>query len=126
MNHDYSDIRDKIKETPLWYDQNGVPRYAPFHPKYCPNIYADKVALLRIACQNCGVIFFVEMHSDVFGTFRHPKNLHYGDPPAHHCTGDSMNSCPRAVVQMWTRDRDPKSPTFMDWLRHRDLEGEIT
>ena len=46
---------------PLWWDENGVPRYKAHHPSLCPNIYATEVVLLRISCQSCDVEFEVQM-----------------------------------------------------------------
>ena len=48
--------------APLWWDANGVPRFAAHHPKLCPDIYADQVALVRISCQGCGHEFLVQLH----------------------------------------------------------------
>lgn len=46
---------------PLWWDENGVPRFEPHHPRLCPDIYADQVALVQISCQGCGREFPVQM-----------------------------------------------------------------
>jgi len=93
MHQSYRDIRDRIAEPPTWFDSDGVPRYGPFDPSMSPNIYADEVALLRIACQACQEQFLVEMHSSwrfndnngysrrVMLSDRGVGNLHYGDPP---------------------------------------------
>ena len=54
----YEDITKRIAEKPLWWDQNGVPRYEPFNPKMC-DIYADYGALSLIRCQGCGQDFAV-------------------------------------------------------------------
>lgn len=126
----YPDIRKRITEEPKWYDSNGVPRYDKFHPDLCPNIYADEVILLEIACQNCGKRFFVEMNwygfSFSLGGKRIPSfkerlirwkrkgkksdgwaPIHYGDPPAHGCTGDTMNCYDLRIVRFWKRGRKP-------------------
>lgn len=120
MKNRYSDIKGRIDEEPTWYDQNGAPRYGPFLPELCPDIYSDKLALLRIACQQCGRQFSVEMHQGVWPTRPfHPKKLHYGDPPAHGCVGDTMNCVDLEVLEAWHR------PHPGDWVRQRDLEGLI-
>lgn len=137
MKADYKDIRSKIKEEPLWYDENGVPRYAKFHPKLSPNIYADEVILLEIACQDCGKRFFVEMNWDPYHSIwyhRHSESfrnrlriwlrikrqswcpIHYGDPPNHRCTGDTMNCIDLRIVEFWERGED------LGWKRNRHLE----
>jgi hypothetical protein len=85
----------------------------------CPNIYSNQVVLLRIACQYCGTRFDVEMHSDFFAPIKHPKKLHYGDPPRHGCdgAGDTMNCDDIAVLEVWHREG------IGDWVRLMDLEG---
>jgi hypothetical protein len=122
MHNSYEDILSRIEEKPSWYDANGTPRYGPFKPEMCPNIYADLVVLLRIACQECGQQFDVEMHGNVFFGITRPKNLHYGDPPRHGCLGggDTMNCDDLAVLQVWHR-----SATLADWQRRSDLEGPM-
>ena len=62
MHANYFDIISRIDEKPTWYDQNGTPRYEEFNPDLCPNIYAQQVFLLKIACQACGEEFDVEMN----------------------------------------------------------------
>jgi hypothetical protein len=127
MKESYEDIANRIAEPPKWYDTNGTPRYDDFHPKYCPNIYADVVVLLWIECQSCRQKFDVEVHGDVF----HPiplekepiQTLHYGDPPFHGCVGDTMNCDDLCVLQVWSRHNAP--PLLWDWARHPELEGPI-
>jgi hypothetical protein len=53
MFEDYSDITERIAETPKWWDENGVPRYVEFEPRRAANIYAVEVVLLDIACFMC-------------------------------------------------------------------------
>lgn len=47
--------------VPNWWDENGTPRFMEHHPRLCPDIYADEVALLEIACQACERRFKVQM-----------------------------------------------------------------
>jgi len=140
MLEDYKDIRKRIKDPILWFDSNGVPRYDKFNPDMCPNIYADEVILMEIACQDCREKFNVEMHwstSDkIFG--RSSTSLseciksgnlpHYGDPPRHsrdeddesyYCTGVTMNCEDIKVIEYWYRDESTKH----DWKRDNTLEG---
>ena len=121
MHSNYQDITSRIAETPTWYDANGTPRYGPFTPEMCPNIYSNTVVLLRIACQSCRQHFDVEMHSDWFAAIKNPKNLHYGDPPVHECAGGgyTMNCDDIAVLEVWHRKG------IGDWVRMMDLEGLI-
>lgn len=51
----------RCEARPLWWDENGTPRFQPHHPDLCADIYADEVALLKIACQRCGREFLVQM-----------------------------------------------------------------
>ena len=120
MKHTFDDITSRITEQPSWYDSNGTPRYGAFAPDQCPNIYADAVVLLRIECQACGRRFNVEMHSHWYAQLAHPKKLHYGDPPAHGCVGDTMNCEDLEVLEVWRKDRER-----YEWVRHPELEGPI-
>ena len=119
MNHSYRDITSRIAEEPKWYDENGTPRYEPFAPALCPSIYAEQVILLRIACQDCGRQFDVELSGSVLCPLDDPQKLHYGDPPAHGCVGDTMNCVDLAVLQVWDRRH------LSEWKRRRKLEGTI-
>ena len=66
MKHTFDDIRSRISEPPSWFDSNGTPRYGEFTPNACPNIYADEVALVEIACQCCNEKFLVEIHHAMY------------------------------------------------------------
>lgn len=129
MNCDYSDIRDKIAETPQWFDEGAVPRYVAFSPRKLSNIYAREAALVEIACQNCQTSFRVAFSrctmDDVRARMagREPKTLadtilaktiHYGDPPNIGCcpAGPTMNSDPLRILEFWKQvdfewERDP-------------------
>lgn len=52
MYQPYLDILRKLG-PPLWWDEEGVPRYDKFAPDLCANIYADYAALIAIRCQGC-------------------------------------------------------------------------
>lgn len=122
MHENYDDIKSRIAEEPTWYDQNGTPRYGPFKPQQCPNIYAPVVCLFRIGCQDCGQEFMVEMHADYWSGKMEspPSKWHYGDPPIHDCVGDTMNCDDLEILQVWTRINPLKN-----WKRHRKLEHAI-
>ena len=121
MHHHFEDILSRIKEVPTWWDQNGTPRYGLFQPDSCPSIYAHRVVLLRIACQECHREFLVEMHDDVWGREFHPTKLHYGDPPNHpEClAGNTMNCDDLEVVEVWEK------PRLGDWQRRPELQGPM-
>jgi hypothetical protein len=128
MLNDYRDIRSRIPEEPKWFDANGAPRYDVFHPDLVPDIYADTAVLYRIHCQSCGVVFQVAESSNMIKQFTQrdgrtvetdvvEAQLHYGDPPAHGCVGDTMNSIPLKVLQFWKRNKDHI------WERDPQYEG---
>lgn len=128
MHESYIDITSRIEEPPTWFDENGVPRYGKFTPHRCPNIYNNVIVLFEIACQDCGRRFSVEMSGErpmkgwkpEYDHFYHPlvvtSELHYGDPPAHGCVGDTMNCLDIRVLAVYKRTRR------MDWRRQRKLE----
>lgn len=129
MHHHYADIRDRIAERPAWWDEYGVPRYGPFDPLACANIYAREVALVLIACQNCGTEFRVCMSESLWprqdpGGFRAAivsGSLHYGDPPNAGCclAGPTMNCWDRRVLEFWDRRG------FDGWVRVPELERAL-
>lgn len=63
MHQYYSDLLDLTDRKPVWWQEGGVPRFAEFHPDNAPDIYADEVALVEIACQACRTRFNVCMTS---------------------------------------------------------------
>jgi hypothetical protein len=142
MHSYYEDIRSRIKEEPTWYDCNGVPRYGEFKPHDSPNIYANEVLLVQISCQDCRAKFLVEFnwdytqglftgrHHESFTTVvnlwlkdaekaKHYPPLHYGDPPAHGCVGDTMNCYDLKIVQFWRKGEK------FDFVRVPELEVEL-
>lgn len=145
VHNDYADIRSKIAEQPLWWDENGVPRYCEFHPSECANIYAREAVLFLVTCQGCSHPFQVALTSDLMEKHRRSGrelvdmvgdcSLHYGDPPNIRCcpAGPTMNSEPRSVVSYWRRDealdyewrRDPAfdgKAIVPDWVEENLLE----
>lgn len=141
MLQDYKDIKKRIKEEPLWYDENGTPRYDDFHPTLSPNIYAYEVILMRIACQYCGKEFLVELNWHPWGYLCNPRRhresfsnllemwnkggrvtfcpVHYGDPPPHDCVGDTMNCIDLGIVQFWRWKLEE------GWYREKKLEVKL-
>lgn len=135
MHCGYRDIRDKISDPPMWFDENAVPRYVPFSPRELSNIYAREAALVEIACQNCQTKFKVafsrcamdDVQSQMMGvgpvtlaeTIKE-KTIHYGDPPNIGCcpAGPTMNSDPLRVLEFWTREE-------LEWVRDYALEIDI-
>jgi hypothetical protein len=126
MHADYADIRSRISEPPLWYDEAGVPRYASFTPHLAANIYAREAALVHTRCQACGAAFMVAMSwTDEPGVTLaeqiEANRLHPGDPPNIECcaTGPSMSSVPVKVEEYWSR------AVPADWKRDPSFERPL-
>jgi hypothetical protein len=123
----YQDILDRIDAAPVWWDENGVPRFDPHHPDLCPDVYAREVALIRIECQSCQLGFLVQMSTgsprargSLTEMIRN-KTIHYGDPPRHDVdcmAGDTMNCTDIAVVEFWRW-------TLLSWERVTELEIDL-
>lgn len=138
MKHHYHDIIERAG-PPDWWDQNGTPRYGPFDGKESsPDIYARAVALAEIRCQACGKHFIVQMSLNAYTYYTqygrevdaaclpnfpdcHLGAWHYGDPPAHGCVGDTMNSEPVRIIEYWDRPRD--YPQHLTMERYPECEG---
>lgn len=137
MHESYDDIRGRIAEPPVWFDEHAIPRYCAFHPRHVASVYAAEVVLVEIACQGCDHQFLVafSFERNQFGFNEDGKcwvkttppltpddvqRLHYGDPPNVGCcpAGPTMNSEPLRVLEAWHR------PEF-DWERRPELESKI-
>ena len=135
MHNDYADII--AGREPLWWDTNGVPRFAKFEPRLLPDIYCHEAVLAEIACQGCGRVFLVgfswgphdmvqqaranrEVVEEGLAADIKARALHYGDPPNVGCcpAGPTMNSVPLRVVEYWRR------PNW-GWVRDSSLEVGI-
>jgi len=132
MHNDYKDIIALADgEPPVWWDDNGVPRFCEFHPSQLPNIYADEAALVMIGCQACGQKFPVSFSCDrisrLMASGSPPRslkesilagNIHYGDPPNTGCcaAGATMNCDDLFVIQYWSR------PSH-EWERDASLDN---
>lgn len=136
MNNDYSDIRSRIPEPPVWWDETGVPRYCAFSPNETADIYARECVLMEIRCQNCERAFQVAMSHSRSSELLHgatslarlieTNEIHYGDPPNIDCcpSGPTMNSVPVRVLEYWALDaqhswvRDPafERAIHCDWM----------
>ena len=111
MFQPYRDILERCGE-PLWYDEGGVPRYAPFHPTLCSDIYATSAILVQVACQNCRETFYVATAGRL-GVYRpqptQGQAIFYGDAPYHEyvgggmCSGCTMTVDNLRVMQCWHR-----------------------
>lgn len=125
----YRDILSRIAEPPVWFDEHAVPRFEPFTPRACADIYAEEVVLMAIECQACKREFLVCMSHGMTERAEgraslaqqiKDRHIHYGDPPNVECCapGPTMNSVPRRVVEFW------RSPDF-EWEREPELEVDV-
>ena len=136
MLQPYHDIVGKLGR-PEWWDEAGVPRYVPFQPGEAHDIYADEVALVEIACQNCGKRFLVAFSTSAMRRLWPAENgeplptladaiktrgLHYGDPPcwfnANCIAGSTMNCEDIRVVEFW-------KTVNLEWERVPELEIDL-
>jgi len=128
MNQEYYDIISRLG-PPLWWDEHSVPRYDPFDPGLCNNIYASEACLLEIGCQSCDERFLVAMSWSIYDEMLHGLHalslkierglIHWGDPPYHYDLAGSTENCiDLRVVEFWKRDRG-------DWYRVPELEIEL-
>lgn len=139
MNCDYADIRERIKEEPLWFDEAAVPRYVHFSPDHLSDIYAREAALVLIACQACQKRFKVAFARNDMDDIRAARDgqeprtiaaqirqnvIHYGDPPNVGCcpAGPTMNSDPLRVLEYWLRN----AATDHEWRRDESLEIDVS
>lgn len=131
MKPSYEDIH-RVAATagvqPLWFDQDGVPRFDEFDPDML-GVYDDFSILAAIQCQNCALSFWVGC-----GYMKYPlgplvtnriltieqvvERFHYGDPPRHGCVGDTMSSITLELLEVWEKSR-----STYGWMRRHDLEG---
>ena len=135
MHANYDDIRSRINEPPIWFDEVAVPRYVEFAPAHLSNIYAKEAALVLIACQACGTRFKVAFSrstmDDVYDRMANRSSqrlaeairagtIHYGDPPNIGCcpAGPTMNCDDLRVIEFWHRPD-------LEWVRDGSLEMAI-
>lgn len=116
----YSDIRERLGE-PLWHDEHGVPRYAPFHPSLL-GVYDDRAALFEVMCQSCGRIFpcaagTTRLWPIMAGKGTEEETLDatlrriigWGDAPWHthegggQCAGTTMATTIAGIVSVWEK-----------------------
>ncbi|MFS8038076.1 hypothetical protein ACI7BZ_14150 [Xanthobacter sp. AM11] len=144
MKGSYDDIMSRITDPILWYDEHGVPRYAPFAPDLKSDIYADEAALVEVVCQACRRAFLVccsraeaqdRRPIPVAEAIRANDDALYGDPPCHTTeieartgmggcrAGETMTAIGVRVVEYWGRNlAKPGS----GWARDPALEVTFT
>lgn len=146
MNQHYPDLIDKLGE-PMWWDEEGVPRYLPFTTSLLNDIYSDQAVLMKIACQGCGREFLVAKSLSVMDRVMNPhwkpledrvkdKSIHYGDPPNIGCcaAGPTMNCEDLAVIEFWKRKHKEyvgddgivtDAVKYFEWKRAHELEIKL-
>ena len=137
MKRHYREILERFESSasscvpsspPIWFDENGVPRWVPFSPSEIADIYARVCALMEIRCQNCERSFLVSMVlplSEAGGRVL-DEMFEYGDPPNVECcpSGPTMNSVPIRVVEFWVRT-PPQKVVGSGWVRVESEEKAI-
>jgi hypothetical protein len=129
MYIEYQDIRERIKERPLWW-LDGVPRYSPFSPGDV-GVYAQEAALVHTRCQACGQRYDVAVAFPGNGwplrdTLAWSNDLDVGDPPNacdRDCGGASMGSMEVQILEFWVRD---DGPLRLDWRRDPAFERTLS
>lgn len=132
MLPDYPDIYAVAGDTkPVWHDNNGVPRFAPFSPDLL-GVYDVYALLVQISCQSCARMFHVGVgwsryealvQEEEFRSLGLPEladGFCFGDPPAHACGGDTMSSVSVRIVEAWERVSRPR--VFPEWRRVSEVE----
>lgn len=125
MHPKYEDILNLASQAgvePVWWDENGVPRFRSFRPEDL-GVYDYFAALGEIECsaQYCrrGFLVGVGLPKQTFTLTRFVTNSIdsvidaiecYGDPPRHTtpdggtCAGETMVSDMVRIVGVWVRD----------------------
>lgn len=130
MHRYYEDIISRIKESPTWFDENGVPRYGEFSPNMIASIYAPEAVLAEIACQSCRTKFsaafsHINVQTNLLKDVIADRSIHYGDPPNMWCCefGLASGAITLKILQYWKRNIDDASKD--GWTRDGSLEIEI-
>jgi len=102
----YYDIISRITETPLWWQEGGIPRYDKFDLTYSTGLHTSEVALAEIACQMTGIRFVVAFEGNrsrrIAASIR-DFSLWYGDPPNVGEVAESTSSITLRVLEYWLR-----------------------
>lgn len=130
MLPNYADIRALTDAEPIWFDERGVPRYAPFHPRLL-GVYDRYAVLAEIECQSCGERMLVgegrpqhlfhavgrsvEVLEQSMADLA--QNFVFGDPPRHDCpgAGETMTCIERRIVEAWEQ-------VDFEWVRRSEHE----
>jgi hypothetical protein len=121
----YEDIlalANAIGRRPLWWDEDGVPRFAPFHPRLL-GVYDRYAALGELMCAACGKRMPVGVGRPGITITRDNVTTYdladviavlesFGDPPRHDderggsdgntgCAGETMTSTFTHLIETW-------------------------
>ena len=108
---------------PKWWDENGVPRYATFHPDLL-GVYDRYAVLAEVTCASCARVMLValgrpKLEIRANATLARIDLVRlvslveaWGDPPRHdlrpgeRCAGETMSAGRVQVVQAWEQGDD--------------------
>jgi len=123
---DILELADRVGIEPVWWDEHGVPRFAPFDPTAL-GVYDRFAVLGEVMCAACGKYMRVGIgrpkNSFTYGRLSRydmgtMKELikAWGDPPRHDdqriglrghgCAGETMVCDPVRVVGTWERGKN--------------------
>jgi hypothetical protein len=143
MRQPYWDLYKLAKgKRPLWFDEQGVPRWIPFRPDEVNDAYAETVALYEIECQSCHQRFAVAeswsrwKFSDAKleewpALAERLRGLNWGDPPCWmardgklvQCSGSVSSSINIRLLEVWQRTPPELWKSIKcDWTRLTELE----
>jgi len=122
-------VSGMARGSPTWWTSDGYPRFCQFSPSEC-GVYSQEVALVQIACGNCGHRFRVveewqpRFHLPEKQNPRlssRPDHIGWGDPPNLPCcaSGPTMHSDTIRILEFW----ECVSPG--EWARRPDIEATV-
>jgi hypothetical protein len=123
----YSDIIDRVSETPRWW-LDGVPRYCDFSPERV-GVYAMEAALVLVEGQMPEGRFQIGIGGSAFsisGALAAEGGLHLGDPPNYkNIASPHMGVFSLRIIEYWWREH-PHRGWGRDHTYERALLDEET
>lgn len=106
----YEDILALTDAKPSWWDEHGVPRFAPFHPRLL-GVHDEIGLLVILECAECGARLPVGVGYPLYDPDEGYKmtageriaGFFRDDPPRHGCpgAGETMTANLVGVEQVW-------------------------
>ncbi len=119
----YEDILAAVGDKqPLWWDEYGVPRFAPFHPDLL-GVYDNYAVLADVVCASCRKHMLVGIGRPRIAVMKDLVRWDlasvayvaeaWGDPPRHDCpgAGETMACDDVTIVEAWAQD------DRFDWVK---------